>query len=113
MKGWGVNYDFLSHSNKVVKSLNRTRLGVVQKGKEEVFYDRPPQQQKIIDGNLDVDYKDNDNVEEDTESNTNVNNSKKKETALTKSIQLLCEQSDNTLASATSFTYEYISNRNS
>eukprot|EP00957_Ditylum_brightwellii_P111665 8517309-Ditylum_brightwellii.AAC.2 len=79
----GNTFNFYSNvvggsSTKVVKSLNRTRLAVVQKVKEELLYNRPPHQQKIIDGNLDVDYKENDNVEEDMESNKNANNSKKK-----------------------------------
>eukprot|EP00957_Ditylum_brightwellii_P165109 12570767-Ditylum_brightwellii.AAC.2 len=38
----------------------------------------------------------------------NANTSKKKETASTKPIQLFTEQSDGTIASATSFTFEYL-----
>eukprot|EP00957_Ditylum_brightwellii_P059326 4503629-Ditylum_brightwellii.AAC.1 len=45
-KGWDVSYDFLPHDNKVVKSLNRTRLAVVKIGEEEKLYDRTPHQQK-------------------------------------------------------------------
>eukprot|EP00957_Ditylum_brightwellii_P050928 3862755-Ditylum_brightwellii.AAC.1 len=71
-----------------------------------------PHQQKVVDGDVDVHYNDDDDDDDDddkdTETNTSANTSKKKETALTKSIQLFCEQSDDTIASVTSFMYEYL-----
>eukprot|EP00957_Ditylum_brightwellii_P059163 4490078-Ditylum_brightwellii.AAC.1 len=79
-KGYDTIYNFLPHSNKVVKILNRARLAVVQKRQK---------------GN--AGYKNNDGVEEDMENNANANSSKKKETASTKSIQLFYQQSDDTL----------------
>eukprot|EP00957_Ditylum_brightwellii_P051722 3922246-Ditylum_brightwellii.AAC.1 len=92
-----------------MKSLNRAQLAVVKKGEEEILYDRNPDQQMVVDGHLDGHYNNNDDDDDkDTEKNSSANTSKKKETALTKSIQLFCEQSDDTIASATSFMYEYI-----
>eukprot|EP00957_Ditylum_brightwellii_P034839 2639682-Ditylum_brightwellii.AAC.1 len=84
------------------------RLAVVKKGEEEVLYDRPPHQQKILDGDLDVDYNNNDDVDKDMETNTNANTTKKKETASTKSIQSFCKQNDDTIVSATFFMYDYL-----
>eukprot|EP00957_Ditylum_brightwellii_P091577 6972769-Ditylum_brightwellii.AAC.1 len=78
-KGWDAGYDFLPHSNKVVKSLNRTQLVVVKKVKRRNYY----------------------NDDDEEEENTSANTIKKKETAPTKS-------SDDTIASATSFTFEYL-----
>eukprot|EP00957_Ditylum_brightwellii_P204659 15340307-Ditylum_brightwellii.AAC.2 len=54
--GWDISYNFLPHGNKVVKSLNRTQLAAVKKGEEEALYDRPPHQQKIVDGDVNIDY---------------------------------------------------------
>eukprot|EP00957_Ditylum_brightwellii_P192239 14633319-Ditylum_brightwellii.AAC.1 len=79
-----------------------------QKGEEEILYDRPPHQQKIVDGDLDVDYNNNNDEDKDMETNTSANTIKKQKTSLTKSIQLFCEESDDTIASVTSFMYEYL-----
>eukprot|EP00957_Ditylum_brightwellii_P057955 4394197-Ditylum_brightwellii.AAC.1 len=43
-KGWDVSYDFFPHSNKLVKSLNKTPLAVVKRGEEEILYDRTSHQ---------------------------------------------------------------------
>eukprot|EP00957_Ditylum_brightwellii_P126494 9642044-Ditylum_brightwellii.AAC.1 len=65
----------------------------------------PPHQQKVVDGNLDVDFNED---EDDEEENISANTSKKKETASIKPIRLFTEQSDDTIVSATSFTFEYL-----
>eukprot|EP00957_Ditylum_brightwellii_P172092 13101324-Ditylum_brightwellii.AAC.1 len=64
---------------------------------------KTPHQQKVVDGNLDIDYNKDDDEED---KNTSANTIKKKETASTKFIQLFTEQSDDTIALATSFTYK-------
>ena len=108
-KGWNVSYDVLPHGNKVVNNLNRTRLAVVNKGEEEKLYDRPPHQQKVIDGDLDSDDNgDDDDDDGNDDGSTCASTSKIKETASAKSTRLFIEQSDETIAASTSFTFDYL-----